>query len=360
MSKKKIIFTGGGSTGHVTVNLDLIPYFIEDGWQVEYIGSYNGIERQLVSELENVEYNAISTGKLRRYLDIENVKDIKRVLLGIIQSYKIIKRRRPNIVFSKGGFVSFPVVVGAWLNRIPIILHESDLTLGLANKLCMPFVSYLCTTFEETQCTINSSKAVYIGPIIKESLKNGDAIRGLNYCNFSKSKPVLLVMGGSLGSYNINSLIRENLNTLLQHFQVVHICGKGKVDKSLSRVGYKQFEYIDKELSDIIAMCNIVVSRAGSNSIFEFLFFKKPMILIPLSKNASRGDQSINAEVFRKNGYCEVIEDSDIKKNVLLKTIFTVYENRFNYIRKMEEVHIEGSKEKLIKLIKSAAKLDLK
>ncbi|MDP5273871.1 undecaprenyldiphospho-muramoylpentapeptide beta-N-acetylglucosaminyltransferase [Chengkuizengella axinellae] len=353
--KKKIVFTGGGSAGHVTVNLALIPHFLHEGWGVEYIGSENGIERELISKLKGVHYHSIKTGKLRRYFDWNNVKDPFRVVQGIFQSFRIIQKSKPNVVFSKGGFVSVPVILGSKLNQIPVLTHESDLTPGLANKISMPFVKKVCTTFPETEKHLSSKKAEYVGAIVRDELRHGNATKGYTYCNFIREKPVLLIMGGSMGSQKINKSVRDSLDELLSNFQIVHICGKGGVDSSIKKRGYKQFEYINEQLPDMMHMADIVISRAGSNAIFEFLSLKKPMLLIPLSKEASRGDQILNAESFKKAGYCEVLQEEELSKDSLTKTIKHLYKNKENYINKMKTYQGEKALSKVIKLIKNEA-----
>lgn len=351
LEKKRILFTGGGTTGHVAVNLALIPQFKKDGWNILYLGSKNGIEKQLISQINKVEYKSISTGKLRRYFDWKNFSDIARILIGIFQAYSEIKKYKPDVLFSKGGFVSFPVVLGGWLNGVPIILHESDVTPGLANRLAMPFVSKICTTFPETSQIIKSSKVKYIGPIIRDTLKNGDPDRGINYCRFNHEKPILLIMGGSSGSKNINLFVRNNLDELLSKFQVLHICGKGNRDKAINTRGYIQFEYLDEQLADIIAMSDIVISRAGANSIFELLYLQKPTILVPLSRKASRGDQIINAESFRNSGYCEMVFEEDLHKIDTLNIIYSVYKNKEFYVENMKKSDIKNGIKNLYNLI---------
>lgn len=354
--KKKIIFTGGGTAGHVTVNLALIPKFAQAGWEIKYIGSENGIEKQLVARLDHVPYAGISTGKLRRYFDWNNFKDPFRVIKGIFQAYRLIKREKPNILFSKGGFVSVPVVFAAWLNRVPVIIHESDITPGLANKIAMPFATRICTTFPETAKGLDPKKAVYVGAIIRDELKQGNRERGLAFCGFQPNKPVLLIMGGSLGSQKINQVVRQNLTSLLRYFQIVHLCGKGHIDETLNQPGYKQFEYINEELSDMMAMSDMVISRAGSNSIFEFLYLKKPMLLIPLSRAASRGDQILNAESFRKMGYCEVLQEEEISTKTFLQKVADVYNNRDQYIAAMSKSNSDETMNQVIEMIKQLAK----
>jgi len=353
---KKIIFTGGGSAGHVTVNLALIPKFVQEGWEVRYIGSENGIERELIAKLDHIPYVSISTGKLRRYFDWNNIKDPIRVIKGIYQAYRYIKKEKPNVIFSKGGFVSVPVIIGAWLNRIPVITHESDLTPGLANRISVPFVTKVCTTFPETTQYLGSQKGIYVGAIIREELCKGVAARGLSFCGFTRSKPILLIMGGSLGARSINQVVRANLNRLIADFQIVHICGKGQIDPSMSRRDYRQYEYLNEELPDIMAMADLVVTRAGSNSIFEFLALRKPMLLIPLPKRASRGDQILNAQSFQKSGYGEVLYEEDLTDDAFVEKVFQLYRDRSAYITRMEQSANHDALQKVIALIKEAAK----
>jgi UDP-N-acetylglucosamine--N-acetylmuramyl-(pentapeptide) pyrophosphoryl-undecaprenol N-acetylglucosamine transferase len=351
---RRIIFTGGGTAGHVTVNLALIPKFIAEGWEVTYIGSENGIEKQLVSELKKVQYYGISTGKLRRYFDWNNVKDPFRVMKGVYQAYRIIKELKPNVLFSKGGFVSVPVIIGAWLNRVPVIIHESDLTPGLANRIAMPFATKICITFPETKEHVKSEKAIHVGGIIREELKHGNATRGLTLCNFTRSKPVLLVMGGSQGSKKINETIRANLNQLLNDFQIVHICGKGQLEPRIQQKGYQQYEYLTTELPDVMAMADLVISRAGANSIFEFLFLRKPMLLIPLSKKASRGDQILNARSFEKAGYAHVLMEEEITNELFMQSVRSLVQDRQRMIERMQGNEEDGL-EKVFNLIKQVA-----
>ncbi|MFD1335069.1 undecaprenyldiphospho-muramoylpentapeptide beta-N-acetylglucosaminyltransferase [Oceanobacillus iheyensis] len=316
---KRILFTGGGTAGHVIVNLALIPYYQERGWEIDYIGSYNGIERDLISPLDGVTYYPISTGKLRRYMSKENFKDPFKVLKGTMQAYRIIGKRKPSIVFSKGGFVSVPVVAAAKLRGVPSIIHESDYTPGLANKLSIPFTKRVLATFQETMQFLPENKASYVGAVIRDELFTGNREIGLKISSLKGSKPVLLVMGGSGGSEKINQTIRQSLSKLLDEFEIIHICGKGKVDHSLQMDGYVQFEYINDQLKDIFAATDLVVSRAGSNAIFEFLALRLPMLLIPLSKEASRGDQIINANSFKEKNYARVLQEEELTEQKLVE-----------------------------------------
>ena len=305
---KKIILTGGGTAGHVTPNIALLPGLREADFDITYIGSYNGIEKQLLKE-QKIPYYGISSGKLRRYFDIKNFSDPLKVVKGFGQSIRLMRKLKPDIVFSKGGFVSVPVILAAKFCHVPSIIHESDLTPGLANKLAIPNAAKVCCNFPETLKYLPEEKAVLTGSPIRSELLTGNKENARRLCGFTKEKPVLFIVGGSSGSKFINDTIRGLLPELLKTYQVIHMCGKGNIEAALDRTaGYKQFEYIGKELNDIFALADLVISRAGANSICELLALHKPNILIPLSANASRGDQILNAQSFEKQGFSVVIE----------------------------------------------------
>lgn len=350
------MFTGGGSAGHVTVNLALIPHFLQEGWSVDYIGSEAGIERQLIAPLPEVKYFGIATGKLRRYLDWQNVKDPFKVVKGAFQAYRLIKKEKPDVLFSKGGFVSVPVVLGAWLNKVPVLIHESDLTPGLANKISIPFSTGVCTTFPETEQHLPAGKARYVGAVIREQLKQGSAQRGRSFSGLTAGKPVLLIMGGSLGARKINQAVRAALPKLTERFQVIHLCGKGQVDPMLESSQYRQYEYVNEELPDLLAMADMVISRAGSNSIFEFLYLHKPMLLIPLTKEQSRGDQLLNARSFETAGYCEVLYEEQMTPETLATGVASMFDNKEKYIGNMKKNKEKDTLDLLFKLIKETAK----
>ncbi|MBD3918506.1 undecaprenyldiphospho-muramoylpentapeptide beta-N-acetylglucosaminyltransferase [Paenibacillus sp. PR3] len=330
---KSILFTGGGSAGHVTVNLALIPKFIADGWKVDYIGSVDGIERRLIESLDGVAYHPIATGKLRRYMDWRNVKDPFKVVRGVMQAYRLIRKLKPNVVFSKGGFVSVPVVLGARLNKTPILIHESDLTPGLANRIAMPFATGICTTFPETSQYIKAggTEVRHVGAVIREEIRQGAAQLGRAFCKLDASKPVLLIMGGSLGARAINAAVRSALPELTRRFYVVHLCGKGGLESNIDNPSYRQYEYVQEQLPDMLAMTDIVVTRAGSNSIYEFLSLQLPMLLIPLSKKQSRGDQLLNAASFKDAGYAEVLEEEALNAASLVANVSKLYDERHTY-----------------------------
>lgn len=346
--------TGGGTVGHVSVNLALIPELEAEGWEIHYIGS-DGIEKQLIAELPSVSYHTVSVGKLRRYWDLSNFKDPFLVMKGVMQSRRLMRKLRPAVVFSKGGFVSVPVVTGAWMCRIPVILHESDLTPGLANRICYPMASKIFTTFPETADALPGGKTEYLGAIVRKELMAGDAYRGRSMCGFVSTKPVMLVMGGSQGSRRINEIVRANLDRLLERYQIVHICGKGNVDPSCERRGYRQFEFVAKPLPDLLAMSDLVVSRAGANSIFEFLALRKPMLLIPLSRQASRGDQILNAASFEKSGYALVLQEEELTDEAFLAALRRLEQNRDAMIEAMSRSGNEDRLSRVLEVIRQVA-----
>ncbi|WJE16707.1 undecaprenyldiphospho-muramoylpentapeptide beta-N-acetylglucosaminyltransferase [Halobacillus sp. ACCC02827] len=349
---KRILFTGGGTAGHVIVNLALIPEFQKQGYDVDYIGSYEGIERQLIEPLEGVTYHGISTGKLRRYMSKENFKDPFKVLKGLMQSLRILSKRKPDVIFSKGGFVSVPVVMAGKIKNVPTVIHESDYTPGLANKLSFPFAKKILATFPETMQHLPEGKGEFIGAVVREELFTGDRLKGLSMCGFHKQKPVVMVMGGSMGSKRINDAIRENLDDLLKDVQIIHICGKGNEDSTIHRQGYAQFEYVQDELKHLFAASDYVVSRAGSNAIFEFLALKKPMLLIPLSRAASRGDQILNADSFVKQGYALKLEEEELTSERFLAELQKLMKEERAIRSAMESYQSEEAKEKVMTRIK--------
>lgn len=334
---KRIILTGGGTAGHVNPNIALIPELQKAGYEVFYIGSYEGIEKKMIERL-GITYIGISSGKLRRYFSLKNFTDPVRVLKGFSEAKKAIEEIKPSVVFSKGGFVTVPVVYAAKKLKVPVIIHESDMTPGLAIKLSQSKANLICTNFPETLLHLPKDKAVLTGIPIREELFKGKREAGLSFLGFDGKKPVLLVMGGSLGSANINLAIRGILDRLTEVFDVVHLCGKGKIDENLlEKKGYVQFEYLDKELRDIFSAADLSISRAGANAIFELLAMRLPHLLIPLSKRASRGDQILNARSFEKQGFSLVLLEEELSEEALLTKIKELYEEREAYRHRMEK-----------------------
>lgn len=351
---KKIVMTGGGTAGHVTPNIALLPALKEAGYDIEYIGSVNGIEKELI-ESQKIPYHGISSGKLRRYFDIKNFSDPFRVIKGYGQAIRLIRKLKPNVVFSKGGFVSVPVVLAAKHCHVPAIIHESDITPGLANRIAIKGAKKICCNFPETMKYLPADKAVLTGSPIRKELFNGIPQNALSLCNFpDHNKPVLLIIGGSLGSKIINEAVRGILPELLNDFYVIHLCGKGNLDNKLAGItGYAQFEYANSELTDMFALADMAISRAGANSICELLALHKPNILIPLSAAASRGDQVLNANSFKKQGFSYVIEEESLTKESLLSAVREVYNDRDKYINTMSTSGQMDSISTIMELIKS-------
>ena len=313
----KIVLTGGGTAGHATPNIALIPFLEQDGHEVLYIGTEKGIERELV-EKTGTRYLPISAGKLRRYFSMENLTDIFRILKGYGQSKKIMREEKPDIVFSKGGFVTVPVVFAAHRYHIPVVIHESDLTPGLANKLALPKADKVCVTFESTVKHIKGDCTVTGLPVRRE-LFGGSREKGLEFLGFDGKKPILLIIGGSLGAQAVNEAVDNAMDALLEMFDIAHVRGNGKLNPAMeNKAGYRQFEYVSAELPDLFHTADLALSRAGANVIFELLALAKPALLVPLPKESSRGDQVLNAEFFRSKGYARVLEQADITPETLV------------------------------------------
>lgn len=353
MSKYKIIMTGGGTAGHVTPNLALVPALKELDFEIKYIGSKDGMEKDIIKK-EGIPYYGISSGKLRRYFDIKNFTDPFKVAKGVAQALRILGKENPDIIFSKGGFVTVPVVIAASIKKIPVIAHESDMTPGLANKLASPFCDKLCVTFRESLKHVKNNKGILTGSPIRREILKGSKILGKEACGFKDDKDIILAMGGSLGAKVINDGIRENLQELLKDNNIIHICGKGNLDKNLEGInGYKQFEYVREELPNLMQAADYIISRAGANSIFEFLALRKPTLLIPLSRNQSRGDQILNANSFKKEGFALAVEEEELAKTGLVKNVLMLKNSKQNLIDSMNKSNMNDGVKEIIRVITS-------
>ncbi|MDO5590698.1 MAG: undecaprenyldiphospho-muramoylpentapeptide beta-N-acetylglucosaminyltransferase [Lachnospiraceae bacterium] len=353
---KRIILTGGGTAGHVTPNIALLPRLKELQYDIHYIGSYNGIEKELIEQF-GIPYHGIATGKLRRYFSVQNFTDPFRVLKGMNDARKLVKILKPDVIFSKGGFVSVPVVLAGKSCHVPSIIHESDMTPGLANKLSFSSATKICCNFPETLRYLPEGKAVLTGSPIRQELLSGDKFKAREFLGFTSDKPVILIIGGSLGAVAVNNAVRSILPQLLKKYQVIHLCGKGRLDPTLNHLdGYVQYEYIKDELKDLFAMADIVISRAGANAICELLALRKPNILIPLPASASRGDQILNARSFERQGFSVVLEEETMTNESLLATVDKVYENRQKYIDAMKQSSQQNSIDTIIDLIESVSR----
>ncbi len=314
----KVALTGGGTAGHVMPHIALLPYYRRLGWEVFYIGS-QGIEKELATKA-GLTFYTIQTGKLRRYFSWQNFTDIFHILMGILQAILILFRKRPDLVFSKGGFVSVPVAFAAWVLRIPVVSHESDLTPGLANRMIKPFCRLIFYCFPETERHLTGVRSVASGLPVRDQLLQGQKAEGLRLCGFESSdRPTLLVMGGSSGAERINTSLLTILPELVISWQVIHLTGKGKAI-NFSHPSYKAFEYVNEGLEHLFALADLVVTRAGANSIFELKALAKPMLLIPL-EIASRGDQVDNAKSFAAQGWAQVLRETELTPSVLIAAI---------------------------------------
>ncbi len=352
---KRIVLTGGGTAGHVTPNLALIPSLLSEGWDVHYIGTAEGIERRLVEAIPGVSYHSVSTGKLRRYFDLKNLTDPLKVVAGAGQSLMLLRKLRPNLVFAKGGFVSVPVVYGAAALRIPVLLHESDMTPGLANKLAMPFAKKLLCTFPEA-AKLAGAKGLYAGTPLRPELFSGSREKGLKLFGFRDDRPVLMVVGGSSGAQSINRALRAALPGLTTGFQVLHLCGAGNLEGNLEgTLNYCQREYLNEEMPHAYAAADILISRAGSNTLSEILALRKPSLLIPYPKTASRGDQILNAQSFEARGLARVLYQEDMTPDTLRARVVEVYKDRGSLIDAMEKEPSANGLKNVLKQIREYA-----
>lgn len=332
--------TGGGTAGHVIPSIPIIERLLDDGLRVSFIGSSSGLEELLIEGLD-IPFYGITTGKLRRYFSVENLLDAFRVIKGIWQAFLLIRRIKPVVVFSKGGYVAFPVVFAAWLCRVPVVAHESDLTPGLANRLCLPFIKSLCLNFAET--SIRARNVLVTGTAVRPNLLNGDAERGRNWLDVPADSRVLLVVGGSLGAVAINSVVRESLARLCETYFVVHVCGAHQIDNTYDRRGYVQYEYVSEEWGDVLAAADLVISRSGANALYELLALKKVNILIPLSRRASRGDQIENATMAERRGWSFVVPEESLSQDSLLNAVEFVDRDRDYWINNLQSFEVRDS-----------------
>lgn len=338
----KILFTGGGTAGHVTPNIALIEETRKRGWLSTYVGSSKSIEHDMITPLD-VRFHGIASGKLRRYFSWQNFVDPFFVLWGFLQSLFICISEKPDLVFSKGGFVSVPVVAAAWLLGIPVISHESDVSPGLANRLAYPFCRKICVTFEETAGYLPEAKVFVAGTPVRSSLLEADAERGRRYLGFDGQKDILLVFGGSLGASVINQQIRSVLTELLRSFDVVHVTGSGDVRDDLAQPGYVQKGFIGEEFGDVLAASSFAVSRAGANSLYELFVARKPHLLVPLTLAASRGDQIDNASTFAARGFSHVIREESLNDQAFLDALHALQADRDGVVERLQTFEVRDS-----------------
>jgi len=324
-----LLVVGGGSAGHVIPALPVIAAMQAIGAEVSYVGTYSGLEEDLVKDA-GVAFYPISAGKLRRYFSWQNFTDLFRIMRGMVQAFFLLGRVKPDVVFSKGGFVSFPVALAAWLRRVPVVAHESDITPGLANRLVLPFTRTLCVSFPQTRIGHAKVKVVHTGTPLREAVVNGSAEAGRALLGIDTDKPLLVVTGGSLGADALNTVIRDALPQLLQRYYVLHVCGHGKLADAAA-AGYMQKEYVGEGWGDMLAAADVVVSRAGANALFELLTIAKPNLLVPLSARASRGDQIQNAAYAQQAGYSHVVQEDVFDAAALMRGLAELEQNEAQY-----------------------------
>ena len=341
----KVAFTGGGSAGHVTPNLAIMERFISEGAEIHYFGTQEGIEHQIIKDFGGVPYHVVPSERLRRYASWRNLLTPFLVLKGLASGAMKVRKVKPAVLFSKGGFVSFPVVVGAWLNGVPVIIHESDLTPGLANKLSFPFADKICVGFKDAGRHIkDQKKVVFTGAPLRQAIFEADAERGREVFGLDAQRPVFMVTGGSLGARHINEVVREALPSLLKLGQVVHLCGKGNLDEAFADVsGYQQFEYLNDHFADLMAASDVIICRAGANTLMELAALKKPSLLIPLPTASSRGDQRKNAESFAEQGLARVLLDEDMTPQTLLAALSDMTDKNHEYVQALTQYDLPDS-----------------
>lgn len=348
---KKIVLTGGGTAGHVTPHLALLPRLIASGYELHYIGTQKGMERELMEKQPGIRYHAIQSGKLRRYFDWKNLIDPFRVMAGAVQAFRLLGRIKPDMVFSKGGFVAVPVVMAAWLRKIPVLAHESDLSPGLANRISARFARRVATAFPECARALGE-KGVFAGLPIRQALFAGEREKGLALAGFSGEKPVLLVMGGSQGARAVNEALRAALPRVLPRMDVLHLCGKGHLDEALAgKPGYYQAEFLSDALPHALAAADFILSRAGATAICEFQALKKPMLLIPLPLGASRGDQIENADSLARRGLARVLPQEQMTPDSLAEALMELMKNAPALTRALSEAPRADGSEAILVMI---------
>ena len=353
---KRIVLTGGGTAGHVTPHLSLIPRLRQEGYDIHYIGTEKGIEHEMIAQIPDVTYHAVKSGKLRRYFSLQNFTDPFRVVAGAFQSMHLMRKLKPDVLFSKGGFVSVPVVIGAWLCRVPAVCHESDLTPGLANRICARFATKVATTFPECAKALGA-KGVHTGTPLRPELFQGSRAAGLAMAGFDGRKPVLLMTGGSLGAQSVNKCLRESLPELLPHMDVLHLCGKGNLDESLAGLkGYCQKEFLSGEMPDALAVADLVLSRAGSNTLSELLALHKPMLLVPYPLSASRGDQIENAKSYERQGLARVLMQENMTPRTMTDALLSLLADRDQLLQALKNYPVQDGTDAVLRMIDQAEK----
>lgn len=326
---RKIVLTGGGTAGHCIPNVAIIPELKKRFDEIYYIGRENGIEKTIIGK-ENIPYYSVPCAKLRREFSIKNFCIPFTLLSGVVRAKKTLKTLRPDIVFSKGGYVSVPIVIAAKSLKIPVVSHESDLTPGLANKLTARYCKAVLTSFPETAKSLKNG--IFVGSPIRQELLSKEP-KAYDKFGFTGKKPVILIMGGSSGAKAVNGVVFAVADRLSEKFDVIHICGKGNALKK-KKDGYYPVEYLN-DMKAAYSCADVCVSRAGSNSAFELMALKIPTLFIPLPKNVSRGDQILNADYFCKKGLAKVLYQENLNEKTFLDAIKNLYDNKDKLLQKL-------------------------
>lgn len=342
---KKICLTGGGTAGHVIPNLALIPFFRD--YEIHYIGS-SGMEKDLTKSLPII-YHEIECVKLIRSFTPKNLLIPQKLIHSVSAAKKVLEQIKPDVIFSKGGFVGLPVSM-ACKGRIPLILHESDMTLGLANKLAYKHCRLLLTSFD----CIKKPKAKCTGSPLRQNIYSGDSFRAKAMCKMrDDSKPYLLVFGGSLGATALNDAVRRDLPALTQKYNVIHITGKGNLS-GIKNENYFETEFTEN-MADFFALCDVAVARGGANSLFELMALGIPTLCIPLPKGSSRGDQIDNAEYFASKGCLISVHQENLIKFSLSEQVARVWKEQKSLRENMRKLNcIDGTRE-IASIIKTYA-----
>lgn len=342
---QKIIVTGGGTAGHITPILALLPYLKREFDEIHYFGSETGMEKKLVEKYDYVIYHSVPCIKFVRGLSAKNLKIPFVLFKGVKESKKLLKAIKPDVIFSKGGYVSLPVCIAA--KGIPVILHESDCTMGLANRLVAKKSAAICTAFPDTAQKYKN--AVVTGIPLRRELFLPKAI-GLE---LNPHLPTVLVMGGSLGARAINECVEKAAELILNHYNLIHITGRGNssaISSLRDKGAYFQLEYTEN-IQDYLNLADIVVSRGGAGTLFELMALKKPALVIPLPKGRSRGDQYANAKYFADKGCCYLLEQERLSPLTLIENLNRLYEDKTMLYRLGNKRYPDGIAE-VLKIIK--------
>ena len=348
---KKIVFTGGGTVGHVTLNLLLIPKFIKEGWQVHYVGDKHGIEYQEIQKSGlDVTFHSVATGKLRRYFSWQNLLDGFKVVWGIFQSLGIMLKVRPQALFSKGGFVSVPPVIAARLSGVPVYVHESDLSIGLANKIAYKCATKMYATFEQPS---SLTKIEHVGAVTKVGSQESVPPQELEEIRqyFDKELPTLLFVGGSAGAKVFNDFVSQNQAALTEHYNIINLTGDANLDVLSDRLFRRA--YVTDLYQPLMDLADVVVTRGGSNTIFELLAMAKLHIIVPLGREARRGDQIENADYFVKKGYAKQLAEEQLDMSSLQTALDDLLANRASYHQAMQNSQEIKSVDEFYALLKA-------